>query len=72
MGRSNKTSSKFVYGLMMKTIRVCKASQHLAEFCFLFNKDFVTDILSGKTVNGGSYTLKTGQALVLVNSAVVK
>ena len=31
-----------------------------------------TDILSGKTVNGGSYTLHSGQALVLVNSSVVK
>ena len=31
-----------------------------------------TDILTGKTVNGGSYVLHSGQALVLVNSAVVK
>ena len=31
-----------------------------------------TDILSGKTVNGGSYVLHSGEALVLVNSAVVK
>ena len=31
-----------------------------------------TDILSGKTVQGGSYTLHSGQALVLVNSSVVK
>ena len=31
-----------------------------------------TDVLSGKTVQGGSYTLHPGQALVLVNSSVVK
>ena len=31
-----------------------------------------TDILSGKTVQGGSYVLNSGQALVLVNSSVVK
>ena len=31
-----------------------------------------TDVLTGKTVNNGSYTLKSGQALVLVNSAVTK
>ena len=31
-----------------------------------------TDILSGNTVQGGSYTLQSGQALVLVNSSVVK
>lgn len=31
-----------------------------------------TDILSGKTVQGGNYTLHSGQALVLVNSYVVK
>ena len=31
-----------------------------------------TDILTGATVNGGSYTLGTGKALVLVNSSVVK
>ena len=31
-----------------------------------------TDILSGKTVQGGSYTLHSGEALVLVNSSVVK
>ena len=31
-----------------------------------------TDILTGKTVQGGSYTLHSGQALVLVNSSVVK
>ena len=31
-----------------------------------------TDILSGNTVNGGNYTLHSGQALVLVNSSVVK
>ena len=31
-----------------------------------------TDILSGKTVQGGNYTLHSGQALVLVNSSVVK
>ena len=31
-----------------------------------------TDILSGKTVQGGSYTLRSGEALVLVNSSVVK
>ena len=31
-----------------------------------------TDILSGKTVQGGNYTLNSGEALVLVNSSVVK
>ena len=31
-----------------------------------------TDILSGKSVEAGSYTLLSGQALVLVNSSVVK
>ena len=31
-----------------------------------------TDILTGNTVNGGSYALKPGNALVLVNSSVVK
>jgi 1,4-alpha-glucan branching enzyme len=31
-----------------------------------------TDILSGQTVQGGSYTLHSGQALVLVNSSVNK
>lgn len=31
-----------------------------------------TDILTGQTVQGGSYTLQSGQALVLVNSSVVK
>ena len=31
-----------------------------------------TDLLSGKTVQGGSYTLHSGEALVLVNSSVVK
>ena len=31
-----------------------------------------TDILSGNTVPAGSYTLSSGQALVLVNSSVVK
>lgn len=31
-----------------------------------------TDILSGKTVNGGTYVLNSGESLVLVNSAVVK
>ena len=31
-----------------------------------------TDILTGKTVQGGSYNLNTGEALVLVNSAVVR
>lgn len=31
-----------------------------------------TDILSGKTVQGGSYTLHSGEALVLVNSSVVR
>ena len=31
-----------------------------------------TDVLTGKTVNNGSYVLKSGQAIVLVNSAVVK
>ena len=31
-----------------------------------------TDVLTGKTVNNGSYVLKSGQALVLVNSSVVK
>ena len=30
------------------------------------------DILSGQTVQGGSYTLKPGQALVLVNSSVAR
>jgi len=29
-----------------------------------------TDILSGKTVQGGSYTLNSGDAIVLVNSSV--
>ena len=31
-----------------------------------------TDILSGKTVQGGSYTLNSGEALVLVNSSVIR
>ena len=31
-----------------------------------------TDILSGNTIQGGNYTLQSGQALVLVNSSVVK
>lgn len=31
-----------------------------------------TDILSGNTVQGGSYTLYSGDALVIVNSSVVK
>ena len=31
-----------------------------------------TDILTGKTVQGGNYVLNSGQALVLVNSSVVK
>ena len=31
-----------------------------------------TDILTGKTVQGGKYVLNSGQALVLVNSSVVK
>lgn len=31
-----------------------------------------TDILSGKTVQGGSYTLHSGEALVLVNSSVAR
>lgn len=34
--------------------------------------DTWTDILSGKTVPGGKYTLNPGEALVLVNSSVVK
>ena len=31
-----------------------------------------TDILSGKTVQGGSYILNSGEALVLVNSSVIR
>jgi hypothetical protein len=31
-----------------------------------------TDILTGKTVQGGSYVLNSGQALVLVGNSVVK
>ena len=67
----------------LKTIELKKGSKQVYAYANYFGDDAGdkaltipsgtwTDILSGKTVNGGSYTLKTGQALVLVNSAVVK
>lgn len=67
----------------LKTVELAKGSKKLYAYANYFGDDAGdktltipsgtwTDILSGKTVNGGSYTLKTGQALVLVNSAVVK